>query len=191
MLDWDERYMVEKRLVVSGTKAWSQTLGNVDVVDNGDGTVMLNAGTHGYKVGSQVYIDGTTNYDGLHTLTAVAAATITFVATYVAEKPGGSETVRIVLFPGNPFQLMEVRLHLNAIPTTSENIAITLDSAAGADFDVVVKVKDMAGNSIADWDWAPGKSTELKYLATESLIFTWANSNSKTYGLEIRYKELM
>ena len=193
-LDWDERYVVEKSLIVSGTAAWSHNLKNTIVLDNGDGTVKVGCDAHGYKVDSQIYLDGTDNYDGLHTLTAVGTNDFSFTATFVAETPPGNstETVRVVLAPvtgddRDAFQLVEVRLHLSAAPTTaSQNVDITLDSGNSADFDVLVRTKDIVGET--SWDWSP--DAQLRYTEDDALVLSWANTDGKTYGLEVRYKQL-
>ena len=194
MLDWDERYVIEKSLVVTGTAAWSHNVHATAIADVGDGTVTVKTETtHGYAVGSQVYIDGTDNYDGLHTITAVTTTTFTFTATYVAETPAGSgaETVRVVLAPvtgtsRDAFQLVELRLHLTVAPTTSESYTITLDSGSGSAFDVVVRNRNMITRT--DDDWQP--SAVLRYTDGDVLVFTYANSDGRTYGLEVKYRQL-
>lgn len=197
-LDWDERCIVEKTLTISGTAAWSHDLANTAIEDNGDGTVKVYCTAHGYVVGGQIYIDGTTLFDGLHTLTAVGTDdfSFAFTGTFAAETPPGNstETVRVVLAPltgdaRNAFQLVEVRLHLDGTPTTAGAIAITLDAGAGPAFDVVIKTKNMTTDSVADWNWAP--DAELRYTEDDALVFTWNNADGDTYGLEIRYKQLV
>lgn len=198
MLDWDERYVVRKTLVVSGSAAFSHNLKATASEDNGDGTAKVYCDAHGYKVGSQIYIAGTSAVlAGLRTLTAVNTNDFSFVytGTFVAETPPGdsTETVRVVLAPvigddRRPFQLKEVRLHLDGVPSTSGYLVITLDAGVGSDFDVVVRRKDMAGVDPPDWNWAP--DAILRYTEDDMLIFTWANADGDTYGLEVVYDQL-
>ena len=197
-LDWDERYVVRKTLVVTGTAALSHNLKATASEDNGDGTAKVHCDAHGYLVGSQIYITGTsTVLAGLRTLTAVGTNDFSFAytGTFVAETPPGdsTETVRVVLAPvieddRRPFQLREVRLHLDGVPTTSGYVVITLDAGAGSAFDVVVRRKDMAGVDPPDWDWSP--DAILRYTEDDALVFTWANADGDTYGLEIVYDQL-
>lgn len=63
-------------------------------VDNGDGTVNITITGHSFDDGQEVVIDGTTNYDGTHTMTKVDANTIKITATYGAETFDSSETIR-------------------------------------------------------------------------------------------------
>ena len=194
-LDWDMRYVVEKSLVLHGTAAWSHNIANSIITDNGDGTIKVTTETtHGYKEDSQIYLDGMTNHDGLHTLTAVDTTDFSFTATFVADDtPAGSgaETVRIVLAPvtgtaRDAFQLREVRLKLNTAPTTSGHYVVTLDSEHGSDFDVIPRQRNMAGRT--DDDWAP--NAVLRYTDGDVLVFTYANADGRTYGLEVKYLQL-
>lgn len=197
MLDWDERCMVEKTLTVSGTAALSHNLKATATEDNGDGTAKVYCDAHGLAVDSEVYITGTSAVlAGLRTLTAVTTNNFSFAytGTFVAETPPGdsTETVRVVIAPvtgddRDAFQLAEIRLHLDAVPTTaSQNITITLDAGASAAFDVVVRTKDIVGET--DWDWWP--DAELRYTDEDMLVITWANTDGVTYGLEVRFKQL-
>lgn len=198
MLDWDERFVVRKTLVVTGSAALSHNLKNTITEDNGDGTAKVYCDAHGYEVGSQIYITGTSAVlSGLRTITAENTNdfSVTYTGTFVAETPPGNstETVRVVLAPvtgddRDAFQLREVRLHLNGVPSTSGYVVITLDAGAGSDFDVIVRRKDMAGVDPPDWNWAP--DAQLRYSEDDMLVFTWANADGDTYGLEVVYDQL-
>lgn len=198
MLDWDERYVVRKTLVVTGTAALSHNLDATLTEDNGDGTAKVYCTGHGYAEGSQIYITGTSDVlAGLRTLTAVNTNdfSFTYTGTFVAETPPGNstETVRVVLAPvigddRRPFQLTEVRLHLDGVASTSGYVVITLDAGAGSAFDVVVRRKDMAGVDPPDWDWSP--DAILRYTEDDAIVLTWANADGDTYGLEIVYNLL-
>lgn len=193
-IDWDERCVVNNQLIVSGIKAWSHNIAATAVVDNGDGTVTITTETtHGFAVASQVYIDGTTNYDGTVTLTAVTTTTFTFTATYTAETPAGSgaETVGIRLAPvtdttRDAFQLMEVRLTLSAASVTSESYTVTLNSEWGSVFDNVPRTRNMNGRRYDDW----GPGIEMRFTDGDELIFTYNNTDGRTYGLEVKFKQL-
>jgi len=75
----------------------NRTLAAVAVVDNSDGTVTFQTtANHGYSVDTYITIAGTTNYDGSYFITAAPATnTFSVVSSYVAETPGGTETVTV------------------------------------------------------------------------------------------------
>lgn len=73
----------------------SDVIDNQAAVDNGDGTVDIPIASHAFTDGQIIYINGTTNYDGQHTL-AVGSVGQTYViitATYAAETFAGTETI--------------------------------------------------------------------------------------------------
>ena len=183
---WDNRYETIDTFIASGTAAMNTTLDADDAVDTGGGLVTLVSTAHGFAVGSQIYISGTTNYDGMHTLAAVATDTFNIYATYVAETFAGSETVTVTLYPDAgtiDFALKEIRLHVDAAPTTAANFTITLDSNLGAAWDIVVDTFAMAGN--ANIPQVP--DPPLPFDAGDMLVFGWANADGDLWGLEVKW----
>ena len=83
--------------------------------------------------------------------------------------------------PSGAWQLIEVRLHLSAVGGAAENFTVTLDSSADAVYDVVLFTQAMA--AITDLVWQPTRPIVLTHLA--ELDFAYANSNTRTYGLEV------
>jgi hypothetical protein len=163
-----------------------QLLDSGDAVDVPTGSVKLLCTGHGLPVGAVIFISGTTNYDGYHTLTAVGTDDFTFVATFVAETFGGStETVEHLLLPGELFRLVEVRLHLNSSGSTTQNFTVTLDSGENAVYDAILDDQDT--DDLPDHNQCWGKDACHHMKATDALIFAWANSDSKTWGLEVVY----
>jgi hypothetical protein len=78
-------YVESGTVILRGVAAFGKEYFDAEAaVDEGDGTVTLNADGHGFLTGSTVTISGTTNYDGTYTITA-ATDTITITATYVEE----------------------------------------------------------------------------------------------------------
>lgn len=86
--------------------------------------------------------------------------------------------------PGKEFSFEEVRIHLSAASGTVENFVITLQSGKGSEYNVNVYSKDM--NTVQDLVYQPVDPQEFE--AADSLLFTWANTNSRTYGMEIIFK---
>jgi len=81
--------------------------------------------------------------------------------------------------------MLEARLHLSAA-ATQENYTITLDSALGADFDVVLATHAMAGVANVDDVW--GINEPRYFNADDELIFAFPNTDGRTFGLEVKYR---
>ena len=98
----------------------------------------------------------------------------------------GSGAMAETLAAGEAFELKEVRIHLNTASATVENLTITLDSGIGGTaYDSVPWTDGM--NTVKDYSWIPDK--ELHFTATDELDFAWANSDSRTWGLEVIWKK--
>ena len=183
---WDVSKMRIETFKASGSGAMNSTLDNAAAVDAGSGVVTIPSTAHGFAVGSQVYISGSTNYDGMHTITAVAANTFNINAAYVEETFDGTETLRVVLEPEGGkigFALKEIRLHVDAAPSTAANFTITLDSNLGAAWDIVLDTFAMAGVT----DIPQVADPPLPFVSGDKLIFGWANADGDTWGLEVKY----
>jgi len=84
------------------------------------------------------------------------------------------------------YELLDVRLHLASSATPSENFTITLDATRGTPYDVVFYTKDMA--SVSDVVWAPDEP--LYFAVDDKLNFEWVNTDTREYGLAVRYRRL-
>ena len=74
------------------TAANAGTLDASAAADQGSDVIRIPATAHGMSAGNSVTISGSTNYDGNHVITAVAANTFDIIANYTAETFGGTET---------------------------------------------------------------------------------------------------
>ena len=79
-------------------------------------------------------------------------------------------------------KILEIRVHLDSASATTENLVIYVDSASGSAYDINVITEDM--NTVQDLR----ACLDLLLLDGDVLTFTWANSDSRTYGLEIIYQ---
>lgn len=171
-----------------GSSSLNPTLDNSAITNNGDGTVTIDVTGHGFIAGSWVRIDGTTNYDGFYELLSVNANDVTITADFVAETPGGTETMDAAFQApqGKECKIMEVRLHLSAAGGAAEAYTIYLDSAENIAFDSILDtIADMTliQDDLTEWTDQNG------FLDVgDGLVFTFANSNSRTWGLEIIYR---
>lgn len=85
---------------------------------------------------------------------------------------------------GVRWELVCVKLHLSAAGGAVENFTATSNSAVDAVYDTVHFAQDM--NAVADIVWVPDKP--IPFMATDVLDFAYANSNTRTYGLEVHFR---
>jgi hypothetical protein len=178
---------------ITGTLDLTATLAATAVVDATARTGFLDsalvtlttAAAHGFLAGSQVYIEGTTNYDGTHDVTSVTASGITIrVPKYVAETPNGTETVKFVVDPECDFVLYQIDLHLSAAAAASENFVATVDANAGSAYDGNILTQNV--NGLADINW----SGEKYFFNGDKIRFQLPNTDSRTYGLSVLYRRV-
>ena len=136
-------------------------------------------------VSGQMYIEGTTNYDGTHEILSVTTSGITVRTNkYVAETPVGTETIGFVIDPKCDWILYEINLHLSAAAATSENFVATLDANAGSAYDLVVFSQDV--NGVSDLT----SIGERYFFNGDKLRFTLPNSDGRTYSLKVVYRRI-
>ena len=84
----------------NGTKNLGDTIENAAAVDagryNDKPIVTIPINGHGIKANSSVYIEGTTNYNGLRYVQAVATNTINIYAKFVAETFAGIPSLSLL-----------------------------------------------------------------------------------------------
>lgn len=166
-------------------KAMNGTLSNTAAATAMSGTDLraatLTATAHGYSAGSHIYIQGTTNYDGMNRIHAVATNTITILRNFVAETPAGTEPY----FPGVryscPYLFHGFDLHLSAAASTSEDFEVALDADAGALADVKIYDHDMSG--VQDIIYRP--AIPILCAPNDIIKCTWANTDARNWGLTL------
>ena len=80
--------------------SFEQSLNAAAATNDGGGLVGIPLTSHGYSEGDIVLLNGTTNYDGVHTLPSQSTGTanaFVITATYSAETFTGTETVCVVV----------------------------------------------------------------------------------------------
>lgn len=93
----------------------------------------------------------------------------------------GAAAIATTLAPNTPFQLEEIRVHLSAAAATVENLTVTVDSGTNAVYDVVLLTQAM--NTVADVVYQPTRP--LFFEKGDEIDVAYANTNTRTYGLEI------
>lgn len=100
------------------------------------------------------------------------------------ERATGAAALAMTLAPGVPFKIVGVRLHLSAAGGASENFTMTLDSGQAAAYDTVLLSQDMnTATDVVD-------NTEHFFEADDEVDFAYANTNTRTYGLEVFWREV-
>lgn len=96
----------------------------------------------------------------------------------------GAVAIASTLVPGIAWQLESIRVHLSAAGGAGD-LTATINHHAGSAFDIVILTQDMT--SVVDLVWQPDRPME--YSKKDQLVIAWANGSSRTYGLEIAWKE--
>jgi len=82
-------------------------------------------------------------------------------------------------------ELISVRIHLSAAGT-AEDFTITQDSYLGAEYDAVLFTQDMTSVTDLYKTW---QFKEAVFDNNDKLVFEWANGSSRTYGMEVLYRQ--
>jgi hypothetical protein len=107
------------------------------------------------------------------------------MATTRFHRATGSTAIASTLAPGVAWQLEEIRIHLSAAGGAGDFTA-TLDHGTGTAYNCVMYTKDMT--SITNHVYHFQRPEEFD--AATEMDFAWANSNSRTYGLEVVWKAI-
>jgi hypothetical protein len=81
-------------------------------------------------------------------------------------------------------EIICVKLNLSAAGGAAENFTITINSATAAAYDTIIFSQDM--NAVQDLMWLPNQPVPV--VNTDVVDFAYANSNTRTYGLEVIYR---
>ena len=98
----------------------------------------------------------------------------------------GAGAMSVTFDPEGSCRLYQINIHLSAEATTAENLTISLDSANGTEYDVKVLTKAMSG--VQDVIITTYDIGEFYMFGADKLVATWANTDSRTWGLEIIYR---
>lgn len=187
----------------TGAKAMNGTFGNNDAIEgdsvNPPYTTDLTDAGHGLLAGSLLYIESTTNYNGLRLIKSLPDANSMLIyAKYVAEELAGSETWKTMftydswmqgeLRKGSPFEFLGFYLTLDAAASTaSEEFTITIDADRGSAWDNRVYTKDMNGQQHINYIFDDPKPCE----SGDKLDCRFANADTNTWGLTLFTKALV
>ncbi|KKM55108.1 hypothetical protein LCGC14_1552950 [marine sediment metagenome] len=80
--------------------------------------------------------------------------------------------------------LVSVKLNLSATGGAAEDFTVTINSATDSVYDTIIFSQDM--NTVQDLMWLPDQP--IPVVNSDVVDFAYANSNSRTYGLEVIYR---
>jgi hypothetical protein len=159
--------------------------------DTKPGVVRITSSDHGYKASptpfgdlppNVIFVSGTTNYDGMRKLLAVATNSIDVVAPFVAETPGGSEILRPGFKFGHEVDFHGFEVHLSTASGTVENLVVAVDSAQGAAWDRTLYTIAMNGVQ----DYIEMCDPPIRIAPGDQVYVTWANTNDTLWGLKLK-----
>ena len=97
----------------------------------------------------------------------------------------GAAAIAESFTPSGEVVLLGVRLHLSAAGGAAENFTVTINSGTNALYDVVLSTSAMA--AAADVHFIP--DGPLTIAKGDVVDFAYANSNTRTWGLEYVYQK--
>ncbi len=106
---------------------------------------------------------------------------LAFAEDYIRDSTAGALSVSYTKTSGGK-RIEEIRIHLSAAATTSENLVIYIDSGVGAAYDIVLLTQDMSG--IQDLIYVPD-TPQLLVHSEDKLMITYTNTDGRTVGYEI------
>ena len=134
------------------------------------------------QLGKQGYTDlGSGEYARKVTVVGISGATVAKSEATGTGAIAASGTVP----SGSNYRLVSVSCHLDAPPTTSEDLTITLDADAGAAYDLLLYTLDPSAGSITDILWQPDE--ELVLEAGDAVDVAYTNTDGNTYGVQFTF----
>ena len=105
------------------------------------------------------------------------------------DSSSGSGAMSVTFDPEGSARLIQINIHLNIVSATSEDLVINLDSQLGTEWDVNIITEDM--DTKKDLILNHWELRDYTIFEGDKVTFTWANSNARTWGLEIIYRRFL
>ncbi|KKM99853.1 hypothetical protein LCGC14_1143700 [marine sediment metagenome] len=175
-----------------GDGPFSRTLNAAAVVDGGrsgegQSLVTIADTSTDVNVGDFIYIESTDNYDGLHKIFKQAAGSFDIQAKFVAETLANTDDILVTVTEDEKWQFVGFHLVATTSPATSEDLSVDVDADRGASWDDNLYTKDM--DTIDNIIYYPDKPVLLE--ANDLVEFTYANTNTVTWGLKVLTAKLV
>ena len=101
---------------------------------------------------------------------------------FCIDRTTGAAAIAIALAPGYQWTLHGIRLHLDIVGGAVENLTVTVDGGYVAlVYDTLLLTQAMA--AVTDLVWTPDAPIHLG--RDDVLDIAYANTNNRTYGVEI------
>lgn len=111
---------------------------------------------------------------------------MSFQTDYQTGAAGITGAVCALQRPSNACYLKCVKLHLSSAGGAAESFVISIDSAEGAAYDVVLHTtSDMT--SVTDVVYLP--DNPIPIAANDKVICTYTNTNTRTWGVEFDFED--
>ena len=146
-------------------------------------TVDLADATHGLLALSQLYILGSTYYNGLTSILSLpdANSMVVYCDKYVAENLTTNALWKTMYSSPHPFEFLGFEVTLDAVCANTENLTITIDADWSSKFDNRIYTKAMNGVQ-----WINNMFDEPRQcMGGDRVDIAWANAGSKGWGIKI------
>jgi len=89
---------------------------------------------------------------------------------------------------GASYRLISVSVKLSTAPTTSENLTVTLDAAAGEEYDVALDTINPSSYTMTSLVFVPDQ--EIILVGGDEIDVAFANTDARQYGVVITFKRV-
>lgn len=104
------------------------------------------------------------------------------------EASGGAINLAHAVPVGQTYEVMSVTVKLSAAPTTAGTLAVTLDSALGAEYDATLYSVDPSVASVTSVVWVP--AARLLLAGGDAVRVTYTNADKRTCGVAITLRSV-
>lgn len=102
---------------------------------------------------------------------------------------GDSDTIALTTTYHEAKRLVSIAFNWDAdvAPTTAENITVSIDSALGATYDVLLLTRDPStfGGGFHKWVWTPDDDFVIKLTADDQIVVAYANTDDLGIGVVV------
>lgn len=138
---------------------------------------------HGLLTGSLLYIQGSTNYNGLRKIISLPDAdSLMIAAKYVAETLTTGATWKVMYSSPHPFLFLGFEVTLSAAGANTENLTIIrYKSADSTAYENKIYTKAMNGEQFINYMF----DVPRRCGGGDRIDVAWANAGSKTWGIKL------
>lgn len=106
-------------------------------------------------------------------------------SVYRISATGAGAVAAVATVPaGMSYRLLSVAAHFSAALVSAGSLTITLDSADGSDYDVLLLTASMIG--LTDYVWIPDQ--DVCIVGSDAIRVAYTNPDARVYGVRITLK---